>query len=321
MADNNQEELMIIAAWMYYGDGLTHEQIAKKLHMSRIGVTRLLQKARREGIVQFKITKPLPLQYELERRLQEVFGLQCAVVANAHVSPEVTLDAVARAGAEHLMHVIFPNCRLGAGWSTTVSRMAPYLEAPKHPVKCIVNELVGSFLGHTNPYSISWQIAQVLQAPVEALPVPVLVQSKEARDAILRETRISTALEHARQCDIAVVGLGDVGPDCTMVRTGYMTPEQMADMRSRGAVGDILMRYYDISGHHVPTPVESRIISLAWEDIQHIPYVMALATGPRKIEPILGALRGHICDCLITDTETAKQVLQCAEETVPEEAR
>lgn len=315
---DNQEELMVLAAWMYYDDKLTHEQIAKKLGMSRVSVTRLLQKARREGVVQFRITKPLPWQYDLERRLQKTFGLKDAIVVKTRNSLEDTLDAVGWAGAEHLKQVLRPGCRLGMGWSTTVSRMAPYLEAPDQPVPCTVHEVAGSMLGQTNPYSVSWRIAQVLNVPIETLPVPVVVQSETARDAILKENSIRTALEHARQCDIAFVGLGDVGPDCTMVRTGYLTPEQMADLRRQSAVGDILMHYYDASGRHVPAPLESRIISLDWEDIHRIPYVVAMAAGPTKVEAILGALQGHICHCLITDTDTAQQVLRMVGSRAPE---
>jgi len=182
--------------------------------------------------------------------------------------------------------------------------MAPYLEPPKEPVPCTVNELAGSMLGQTNPYSISWRIAETLGVPVETLPVPVVVNSSVTRDALLEEDAIR---EHAHQCDIAFVGLGDVGPDCTMVRTGYLSPDQMAELRRQGAVGDILMRYYDVNGNHVPTPLESRIISLEWEAIHRIPYIVAVAAGPSKADAILGA---HLCHCLITDTQTAQQVLE-----------
>jgi len=317
VTDNNQEELMVLAAWMYYDDQLTHEQIAKRLGISRVSVTRLLQKARRDGIVQFRITKPLPLQYDLERRLQQTFGVEEAIVVKTRNAVDDTLDAVGWAGAEHLKQILRPGCRLGVGWSTTVSRMAPYLEAPEQPVPCTFHELAGSMLGQTNPYSISWLIARTLNIPLETLPVPVVVQSEAARDAILKETSIRSALEHARQCDIAFVGLGDVGPDCTMVRTGYLTPEQMADLRQQNAVGDILMRYYDASGRHVPTPLESRIISLNWEEIHRIPYIVVMAAGPTKVEAISGALRGRLCHCLITDTDTAQQVLQPGGEPAP----
>jgi DNA-binding transcriptional regulator LsrR (DeoR family) len=310
MMNKDQQELTVLAAWLYYDDELTHEQIGHRLGISRIMVTRLLQKARREGIVQIKITKPLPIQHDLEHRLQTTFGLKHAIVVRTRSTADATLGDVGRAGADYLKRIVYSGCRLGVGWSTTVSRMALHLEAPPEPVTCAVNDLAGSYLGHANPYSISVQVAKVLGAPLEALPIPAVMQEPEARDAVLKEQPISIALEHASRSDIAIVGLGDVGDHSTLVHTGYLTPEQMADVRRHGAVGDVLLHFYDIHGRYVPTPLDARTISVNWEQLQHIPYVVALATGPTKLDAILGALRGGLCHCLITDTETARCVLE-----------
>ncbi|MEL6209782.1 MAG: sigma factor-like helix-turn-helix DNA-binding protein, partial [Pseudomonadota bacterium] len=45
------DDLMVRAAWMYYHDDLTHAEIARKLGLSRVKVTRLLKRAREQGIV------------------------------------------------------------------------------------------------------------------------------------------------------------------------------------------------------------------------------------------------------------------------------
>lgn len=203
------EEQMVSAAWMYYDEGLTHEEIAARLRLSRVKVTRLLQRALREGIVQIRIARPL-----------------------------------------------------------------------------------------------------------ETLPVPVVMQSYAAREAILEEEAIRTTLDHARNCDIALVGLGDVAPSSTMARTGYLTEEDLAELRARGAVGDILMRHYDADGHYVASPLDGRIVSLSFPDICRIPHIVAMAVGANKVEPILGAVRGRLCHSLITDTETAVQVLERVGEQV-----
>ncbi len=303
------EELMVRATWMYYEDGLTHKQIAQDLQVSRITITRLLQRARREGLVQVRITRPLPLIYELEHDLQKKFALRCAIVVPTRNQVDETLDEIGIRAAEQIHRVLKPGYRLGVGWSTTVSRIIPFLKPPDRPIAFTVNELAGSFLRHTNPYSISAEIARVFKVPVETLPVPVVVQSEEARQALLKESSISTALTHAHQVNIALVGLGDTSYSCTMVQTGYLTEDEMDTVRSRGAVGDILMRYYDIQGYHVPTPIEANVISIGWEDIRQIPYIIALAAGEKKVLTIVGALRGGLVHCLITDTETAQQVL------------
>ena len=305
----NPEELMTVAAWLYYHDGLTQEQVARELGISRVRVTRLLQRARREGIVQIRITRPLPLQYRLERALRRTFGLKDAIVVRTRHTREDTLNALGQAGADYLQRIVFPGCRLGLGWSTTVSRMAPYLTPPPALVPFTVHELAGSMVGQTNPYSISWRVAEVFRVPLEPLPVPILVESAAAREAVLRETQVRRALEHARQCDIAFVGVGSTREENTLTRLGLLTPDQMRLLRERGAVGDILMRYFDGEGRHVPLPWDDRIIALEWEDILRIPHRIIMAAGKHKVPALLGALRGGLGHTLITDTETARALL------------
>lgn len=307
--NDSSEDLMVRAAWMYYHDGLTQRAIADRLDTSRVAVTRLLQRARDEGIVQIKIRKPLPICFELERRLQESFDLQDACVVPTQTNVDDTLDEIGRAGADHLHSILRPNLRLGFGWSTTVSRMAPYLESPAERVPCVINDLAGSMLGEINPYSVSAKVAETLSAPLDPLSVPVVLQSETARDTLLTEPSVRTALANARTCDTAFAGLGEVGPDSTMIRTGYLTPTQMATIQGRGAVGEILMRFFDEDGNNVPTSLDAKVISLEWEDIQKIPDVVIMAAGIEKIPAIRGALRGGLCTCLITDVDTAQALL------------
>ncbi len=305
-----RDEILIRAAWMYYDEGLTHEQIAKKLRLSRVSVTRLLKRARSEGIVEIRLTRPAPLHYKLERQLQKALNLKDVIVASTRPTLTETLDEVGRAGVMHLMSSIRSGYRIGVGWSTTVSYIAPHIHPVRRPPQCVVNELIGTMAGHTNPYSISAPLAQALSAPLESLPVPAVVQSATARAALMAEDRVRIALEHARECNLAVVGLGEVGLECTLVRLGYLTTEQVAELQKQGAVGDALMQFYDQEGNPMPSPLQDHLIALPLVDLRRIPYVMALAGGPKKISPIIGAARGGLIHCLVTDVETAQAVLK-----------
>jgi len=304
-----RDDLMLRAVWMYYNENLTHAEIAHKLRTSRVKITRLLQKAREEGLVEIRILKPLPAIYDLARRIETAFGVDEVVVAQGGPTPDDTLNAVGEAAAHYLMQVVPGNCVIGFGWSTTVSRMLPYL----HPVQlsdgCTVVELAGSMLGQANPYSVSNRVAEIFRAPLHPLPVPVIIQNAAARRAILSEPAIQAALDLARTSTLAFVGLGDASPNGTMVSLGYLTPDEMADVRARGAVGEILMRYFDLDGRPIGTLLDDQVIGLGWDDICQIPRLVVVASGPRKGEPICGILRSGLCNCLITDSDTAELVL------------
>jgi DNA-binding transcriptional regulator LsrR (DeoR family) len=306
---NNIDDVMVRAAWLYYEARLTHEEIADELHMSRVAVTRLLQRARQEGVVRITITRPLPAEFELEVRLKKAFHLKSAVVVSPGASPADTLENIGLFGAQLLSRLITPGSRVGVAWSSTLAHLANYLEKNDPLVPFTVHELAGTFLGPATPYGIAWRVAEKMGVPLESLPVPVFVQSREAYDALMKEERIRLALQHATEVDIAMVGLGNLCPDCTLVQTGFLTPEQTDIFKNQGVVGDILMRFYDEHGNPVHTPQDGQVISLTIEQIRRIPHVIAVATGETKIAPIIGALRGRLVQGLVTDTETARQVL------------
>ncbi len=126
----------------------------------------------------------------------------------------------------------------------------------------------------------------------------------------MQEPRLRQSMEEVKRCDIAYVGLGNIAADTTLVRIGLLTPQELHGLEKKGVVGEMLMRYYDEEGRHVPSPWESRIISLDWETIRRIPHIVVIAAGEHKVKAITAALRGRLCHSLVTDTDTARAVLK-----------
>ena len=305
-----KNDLLLYAIWLYYNEGLTQEKIAQKLNISRVSVTRMLTKARQDGLVKICITRPLPMHLQMEIDLEKKLGLKKAMVVKTGKTEDETLNALGHVGAIHMMELLSKVDRLGIGWSSTVSRMATYLPQSRQQFRCIVNELAGSMLGTENPYSISGRIAQALGVHVETIPVPAIVQNPETRVALMTEPVIQKALTNAAKCDAAFVGIGEIGSENTMVRTGSLSVSQMDALRQQGAVGEILLRYFDRDGKHIPTPIETHIISLEWKHIRKIPYLSVMAIGEKKVNALLGAIRGKLIDCLITDSDTADLLMK-----------
>ena len=302
------EEQLLIAANLYYIEGMTQEEIASKLGLSRIAVTRMLKKARDEGLVQITVKKPMPELYRLGLALEKRYGLEAAVVAPTRGSPRESREAVGRAGAELLERLITPGCTIGVAWSATTSAILPYVrKGGAKPAR--INELAGTYLTTDIPYSVSWPLAEKLGVPMESIPMPVLVRSGHVKEMMIQEPAIGAALENASKVDLAFVGLGTVSRDSSIMKTGYLGEEELEECSSKGAVGDILMRYYDAAGRYIPMSFEDKTVSLEWEKIVKLPFVVSLAFGPEKLDAITGALAGGIIRGLVTDRWTAEALL------------
>src|SRR5436190_10409930 len=84
---NASVDLSVRAAWLYYIEGLTQEDVATAMGVSRAKVIRLLSAAREHGIAHIHINAKGSEQLALERRLIAAFKLNEAVVAPAPTDP------------------------------------------------------------------------------------------------------------------------------------------------------------------------------------------------------------------------------------------
>ncbi len=300
----NYEDLLTIVAWMYYVDEYTQQQIAEELGITRTKVSRLLSAAKSQGIVEIRITQSLPEYYVLEKELKRRFKLKIAVVA-----PE-DRNLLGQFGAESLLRFISEHkpSRVGLGWSTTVSSMAPHLIRRNMQIyhKCSIHDLTGSFIGQRNPYSISWILAETIGAQYVPLAVPVLVENPSIKE----EPSIKRALEEASEVDVAFVGMGCIGQESTLLKTKLVSQETMRQLEKQNCVGEVLMRFFDDQGKPVQTPLDDRIISIDWKAIQKIPVFVIMAAGKEKVLPLKAALKGGWVSGLITDLCTAKSLLE-----------
>jgi DNA-binding transcriptional regulator LsrR (DeoR family) len=111
-----------------------------------------------------------------------------------------------------------------------------------------------------------------------------------------------------------VVGIGHVEFQkiSSMFFADHISPHALSRLESKGAVGDICARFFDIIGTYVFP--ELGVIGINLEQLKAIPEVIAVAGGMEKVRAVLGALRGGYVKTLITDTETAQAVLTENEE-------
>ena len=76
----DDEQLRVRVAWLYFMEGLTQADIAGKLGITRLRANRLLGEARESGLVNIQVNARLADCVELERQLVQETGLKDAVV-------------------------------------------------------------------------------------------------------------------------------------------------------------------------------------------------------------------------------------------------
>lgn len=309
----NSEELdfVVRVSWLYYSQGMTQVAIAEHLGIARSRVLRALAVAQETGLVQFHLNHPLFNCLSIERELKDTFQLRDAMVVPTPPDPRLVREAVGQAGALYLQKTLSSGDVLGCAWGNTVNAAVQNLQPRRLKNFSVVMALGGltTVTAGMNPIDMVRTIASKTEGQCYYLPVPAIVDSKAVRDVLLTDQGIRTAFSIARSANKLLVGIGDTTDHAAVIDMGFLNPAKMAELRGKGAVGDILARYFDKDGRPVKSDLEDRIVGLSLEDVRQVPTVIAVAGGPSKVAPILGALRGRYVDVLITDETTAQQLL------------
>ena len=307
----DQNDLLARVAWLYYIENLTQKEIARRFNMSRVKVTRLLKKAREEGLVEIRIANVRTSHLPLESSLRKEFGLSDAMVIPTPVRPQDLRPALGEAAAAYLSRILRPGVLVGLGMGRTLAEIPGHMEPQKNGI-CHFIEMVGG-IGRGlsfDSYKVSSLLADHCGGEVEHIYTPVIVETAAARQALLCDPQIRSALDRAAKSDLALVSVGTVDRDSFLFQAGYTDEAGIEMLQNRGAVGDILGHFFDINGQPVPCPIDDRLIGLSLDELKHIPMVVCVAGGPPKVQSILGALRGGCVNALITDEDTARAIVE-----------
>jgi deoxyribonucleoside regulator len=309
----SERDFLVQVATLYYRDGLSQQEIASRVGLSRATVSGALKKAREEGIVEIRIREAPSLAWSLARELESRFSLGRAVIVPAEHDPASTTVAVGRATAGSLSERLRDGIRIGISWGTTLYQAVAALAPTTAYAGVEVVQLLGA-LGSINPrfdgFELARALAEKLQGSYRVIQAPVIVASREVKQMLLREPQIAETLQRARAADAALLGISSNNPaHSALVRAGFLTAEESREVYDSGAVGHVCGLHFDAEGRILPHPLNDRAIGISSDDLRRIPVLIGAASGASKVEAVRGLLRGGLLNVLVTDTATASAVL------------
>jgi DNA-binding transcriptional regulator LsrR (DeoR family) len=119
---------------------------------------------------------------------------------------------------------------------------------------------------------------------------------------------IAATLALAQSADVAFVGVGEMDETAPLFLDGFISRNELGDLRASGAVGEICGWVFDAEGRLVEGPRKLRTASAPIPSCDRA-VVIALAKGRRKTTALRAAIQGGIVNGLITDESTAEALL------------
>ena len=311
----DRHRLLSEIADLYYNEGLSQQEIAERVQMSRPSISRLLLEARDNSIVEIKINHPIPTAPSLEEELIKRFSLRSAHILERGISTDDdSFRNLGRLGAEALYKYLQDDMILGLSWGTTVHVVVQELRPKRLPNVKVVQMLGGVGAPHSSidgPEQVR-RSSEMLGAQHYYLNAPMLVDSPDVAAALREDHSIKEVLELARQTDVALVGIGSIIPELsTQFHSGYVSFENLRELSRVGAIGAICTSFFDINGDHITAAwCDDCSISISWEELLRVPTLIGVAGGKRKAPAILGAVQSGVVDVLVTDDATAQEMIR-----------
>lgn len=293
------------AAWLSYVAGLTQDEIAQHMGVSRQTAQRLVAQALSAGIVRVRIDHPLARGLELGHRLRDRFGLKiCEVTPTEAGLPGIGM-AVAALIERELNRAEPLTMALGTGRTLQAGiDQLSRIDCPQHKIVSLTGNIARD--GSTAHYNVLFSMSVFVTARCFPLTVPVIAATAEECAALQRQPGNARVIEMARHADIALVGIGSLGPDAPLLKDRFLDEAGIAALVASGGVGEIVGRAYDRNGSYLPS--DGRVAS-AQLPTHPGALIVGASFGPSKYEAIAAALRGRMLGGLITDEDTAEWLL------------
>lgn len=288
-------------AKLHYEADLSQVEIARRLNVSAATISRLLRRARDEGIVRIEIPD-IATPEELNQRLVEALGLKQAAVVDA---PEAGVMAALAAPVGTLLRDagLKQDSVLAIGWGRAIR------EVIQAGLPSLPGVITVPATGGMQQSAAHFQINEFVRLAAEQMAgTPHFIHapylpSPETRDAFLSDPIIRENVALWERLDAALVGIGLTH---TAEGPSSATPHEQALAH---AAGDVVRHYFDVAGHAVPWEGEDRLIAVSPAQLRATPLVIGVAVSAGKVPAILGAIRAGLVNALVTDVRTAQAVL------------
>ncbi|MDQ1691781.1 MAG: hypothetical protein QOH56_1672 [Pseudonocardiales bacterium] len=292
----------------YYLADKSKSELADELGISRFRVARLLEAARRDGLVKIEIVSPGAVNTELSARLIEEFGMQHAVVLDLpDDEPSYLRARLGEAAAEALTELVTADSVLGLAWARSLRGIGGAVQTLP---PCPVVQLTGALTGPdgSDVLELVRRVARASGGAAHVFYAPFVAADATTARTLRRQPDVAHAAAMVSQVTVAAVGIGAWAAGRSTI-FDMVEPDVREQARQEGTVAEISGAFIDAHGLPVDTALSRRIIGITAPQLADIKTVLAVAYGGGKADAVRIALRSGLINVLLTHASLAREVL------------
>ena len=303
-----EDEVQYVWAAIQY---LQHDrplsEIADKLGVSRHTAGRMVRRARESGLVEVVARLSSPIDAELSRALVERFNLQSALAVLTPPSGNEgqIRHLIAQAAATLVTELVAEDDVIGLTSGRTIVEMCGLInDVPT----CDVVQLTGVAVSDLEQALDSvMTLSRVAKGRMFPLHAPLLATDENAARIISRQPAVKQALHRMNSLNKAVVTIGG-WPQSSLLAAQLEERGELEELTRLGVVAEIGTTLLDEHGRELHT-LDGHLIGISTEQLVRVPTKIAIGGGAGKELAVRAALRAGLVDVLVTDTRTARALL------------
>lgn len=307
------DQQLILAARLYYIDGMSQAEIGTFVRVSQSKVSRMLAIAQQRGLVRISVPEYESRNKQLEAALRKKFHVEAIVVHSvAGVEVKPLRQILGYFAAPVVRQWLRPHSLVVLAGGRTVQPLVEQMQ----PVEGIPGLRVAQGMGHIDatpgPYDaaeLCRSLARAWHGSVLGLNAPLLFPDKDSCQKFMRLPQIQDVIRAIAHADVALVGIGTLDQSVLVERTIYSRSE-MAELRKAGATGEILGRFYDQRGMECRTSLRDRTLSLELNQLRQVTRRVGVVVGADRAAAVKAALQGELINALVIDEAGAAALLE-----------
>jgi DNA-binding transcriptional regulator LsrR (DeoR family) len=196
------------------------------------------------GIVKIVVQEYEHQNVELEIELENLLGLNEIIIFND--TDDQTNESLGSAAFFYLERVLKPTDIIGFSRGRALSSLVNNLQ-PIDRTNLTVTQLVGGLNAeeaYINSDYIVRHSSEILNAKPCFMYAPIILESKQLRDSLMKESFFAPVYNTMKACSIAFVGIGDMSNKSAFVQKKYISKSEYDILHSNSAVGEVCTHYF-----------------------------------------------------------------------------
>lgn len=295
-------------AVMYYEKEYTQSRIAKELNLSRPTVASMLKEAKEKGIVTITVNKIQKQEKYLSDWITQKYNLKSVHIVQKNINSTETKRNIGQRAASFIEQNLESTTSIGLGWGTTLYhyvQAASYIDTDINTIIPLIGGVsINDVKYHAN--HLVFELADKYKSSPHYFYAPAVAENEDIYNAFAYSGLASSALAEAKIVDTAIISPDNPYHQSTLQHLGYVTEEDIINLKKLNIVGDILTSFYDKNGEVIENSISRKMLGLTINDLSEIENVIVLASGSHKNESTKALLKTNVVDHLILDIDIAR---------------